>query len=118
MNYLSDKGEKAENGELVEFAGDGEKCSGNYKIGNTCPRGKMYAEKECVNPERIITTTMRTDIGTVIPVKTDKPVPKSKMFEVMELINGKKAHLPINIGDILIENVFGSNVVSVKNESK
>ena len=27
MNFLSDKGEKAENGELVAFAGDGEKCS-------------------------------------------------------------------------------------------
>lgn len=35
MNFLSDKGEKAENGELVDFAGDGEKCSGNYKIGNS-----------------------------------------------------------------------------------
>ena len=86
--------------------------------GNTCPRGKLYAENECVNPERTITTTMRTDTGTVIPVKTDKPVPKNKMFEVMELINGKTAHLPVNIGDILIENVFGSNVVSVKNESR
>lgn len=86
--------------------------------GNTCPRGKMYAEKECVNPQRTITTTMRTDMGTVIPVKTDKPVPKSKMFEVMEVINGKIVHLPVNIGDILIENVFESNIVSVKNESK
>ena len=35
VNFLSDKGEKAENGELVAFAGDGEKCSGNYKIGNS-----------------------------------------------------------------------------------
>ncbi len=35
MNFLSDKGEKAENGELVAFAGDGEKCSGNYKIGSS-----------------------------------------------------------------------------------
>ena len=35
MNFLSDKGEKAENGELVAFAGDREKCSGNYKIGNS-----------------------------------------------------------------------------------
>ncbi len=35
MNFLSDRGEKAENGELVAFAGDGEKCSGNYKIGNS-----------------------------------------------------------------------------------
>lgn len=35
MSYLSGKGEKAENGELVAFAGDGEKCSGSYKIGNS-----------------------------------------------------------------------------------
>lgn len=35
MNFLSDKGEKVENGELVAFAGDGEKCSGSYKIGNS-----------------------------------------------------------------------------------
>ena len=35
VNFLSDKGEKAGNGELVAFAGDGEKCSGNYKIGNS-----------------------------------------------------------------------------------
>ncbi len=34
MNFLSGKGEKVENGELVDFAGDGEKCSGSYKIGN------------------------------------------------------------------------------------
>ena len=86
--------------------------------GNTCPRGKMYAEKECVNPERTITTTMRTDMGTVIPVKTDKPIPKNRMFETMDIINGKTVKLPVNIGDILIGNVFGSNVISVKNESR
>lgn len=86
--------------------------------GNSCPRGKLYAEKECINPERTITTTMYTDMGTVIPVKTDKPIPKSRMFDAMDVINGKTVKLPVNIGDILIENVFGSNVVSVKNVSR
>lgn len=85
--------------------------------GNTCPRGKIYAEKECVSPERIITTTMRTNTGIVIPVKTDRPVPKEKMFDVIKIINNSSAALPVSIGDVLIENVFGSNIVAVKNES-
>ena len=86
--------------------------------GNTCPRGKKYAEKECVSPERTITTTMRTNIGTVIPVKTDRTIPKDKMLAAMKIINGKTVALPVNIGDVLIKDVFGSNVVSVKNESR
>ena len=85
--------------------------------GNTCPRGKNYAEKECVNPERTITTTMRTDKGGVIPVKTDRTIPKDKMFEAMKIINNTVAKLPVSIGDIIIENVFGSNIVATKNES-
>ena len=40
------------------------------------------------------------------------------MFDAMDVINGKTVKLPVNIGDILIENVFGSNVVSVKNVSR
>ena len=26
--------------------------------GNTCPRGKVYAENECVNPRRTVTSTV------------------------------------------------------------
>ena len=88
--------------------------------GNTCPRGKAYAEKECVNPERTVTTTMRTDTGTVIPVKTDRPIPKEKMFDAMKIIkpviNEKDEYWElVSIGDILIKDVFGSNIVAVKN---
>lgn len=96
----------------VEMNDDGAVVS---VTGNTCPRGKAYAEKECVNPERTVTTAMRTDTGTVIPVKTDRPIPKEKMFDAMKIINGKTAHLPVSIGDILIKDVFGSNIVAVKN---
>lgn len=84
--------------------------------GNTCPRGKAYAEKECTNPERTITTTMRASDGSVIPVKTDRPIPKDKMFEAMKIINNSSAVLPISVGDVIIENVFGSDVVAVQNK--
>ena len=51
--------------------------------GNTCPRGAKYAEAECTNPERTITTTMKCENGAVVPVKTNTPIPKEKMFDCM-----------------------------------
>ena len=44
--------------------------------GNTCPRGKVYAETECISPMRTITTTVRCADGTIVPVKTSVPIPK------------------------------------------
>lgn len=83
--------------------------------GNTCPRGKAYAETECTAPMRTITTTVRCRNGKMLPVKTDRVIPKKKMREAMEIINNASPDLPILIGDVIIENVFGSNVVAVKN---
>ena len=85
--------------------------------GNTCPRGKQYAIDECTNPVRTITTTARTSNGGVIPVKTDRPVPKSLMFECMKEINRAAVSLPAQIGDVVIENLLntGANVVVTAN---
>lgn len=44
--------------------------------GNTCDRGRVYAENECTNPQRIVTSTVLTRKGTLVSVKTDKPIPK------------------------------------------
>lgn len=83
--------------------------------GNTCPRGKAYAETECVAPVRTITTTVRCKNGKILPVKTDRPIPREKMSEAMRIINNASPCLPISVGDVIIENVFGSNVVATKN---
>lgn len=83
--------------------------------GNTCPRGAKYAEAECIAPERTVTSTVRCSNGKILPVKTDAPIPKEKVAECMEIINKTIPHLPISIGDVIIENVFGANVVATKN---
>lgn len=80
--------------------------------GNTCPRGRAYAEAECVAPVRTITSTVRCADGGVIAVKTDRPIPKEKMRACMERINSVVAPLPISSGDVIIENVFGSNIIA------
>ena len=85
--------------------------------GNTCPRGKQYAIDECTNPVRTVTTTSRTSKGGVIPVKTDKPIPKDLMFDCMREIDRAVVTLPAQIGDVVIENILGtgSNVIVTAN---
>lgn len=77
--------------------------------GNTCPRGKQYAINECTNPVRTITSTVRCEDGGVVAVKTSKPIPKEKMFEVMKEINGITAGANVRIGDVILKNVCGTD---------
>ena len=85
--------------------------------GNTCPRGKQYAIDECTHPVRTVTTTVRTSDGGVIPVKTDRPIPKELMFECMQAIDSAIVPLPAHIGDIVIENLLetGANIIVTAN---
>lgn len=85
--------------------------------GNTCPRGKEYAESECTHPMRTLTTTMLCENGTLLPVKTSKPIPKEHIFDAMKIINAKVATLPISVGDVLITDVYGSDVVATQRKS-
>jgi len=73
--------------------------------GNTCPRGKLYAENEVIRPKRVVTSTVKTDTGVLVPVKTDKPVPKDKIFEVMAKINKTTCTLPAITGTVLYANI-------------
>lgn len=73
--------------------------------GYSCPRGKMYAESEIVCPKRVLTSTVRTEYGKPVPVKTSLPIKKSEIFNVMEIIKRTKCTLPVKIGDVLIKNV-------------
>lgn len=82
--------------------------------GNTCPRGKAYAESEVTNPVRTITTTVKSACGKVIPVKTLTPISKEKVFEAMKIINSVKPCLPILAGDVIIEDVFGAKLVATQ----
>ena len=85
--------------------------------GFTCPRGKQYAHDECTHPMRTITSTACTDRGEVIPVKTDRTVPKELMFDCMKVINAAVVTLPAKIGDVVVENLLGTgaNVVVTAN---
>lgn len=78
--------------------------------GNSCKRGRDYAETELTAPVRMVTTTIRTEDGVSIPVKTREPIPKEKIFDCMREIKAARVHLPVQMGDILVENVAGTGI--------
>ena len=84
--------------------------------GNTCPRGKNYAENEMLHPVRTLTTTVAVE-GTSKPlaVKTDAPIPKDKLFEAMKIVNALCVKAPVRIGDVLYPDLFGANLVATAN---
>lgn len=86
--------------------------------GNACPRGAEYARSELLHPVRMITSTVRVQGAAIprLPVKTDKPLPKEKMFDCMQLINTLDVQAPVKVGQVLAANILGTdvNIVATK----
>ena len=81
--------------------------------GNSCPRGKAYAESEVILPKRVLTTTVRLSDGRVLPVKTDKPIPKFETLNLMEKINKIIVNPPIKMGEIIAKDlIYGVNLIA------
>lgn len=78
--------------------------------GYSCKRGEVYAKAECVNPVRVLTTTVMTDKNTVASVKTAEAIPKNLIFDAMKVINGVTAKTPLNVGDIVLSNILNTGV--------
>lgn len=99
-------------GLVVEETTDGLKV-----LGNVCPRGEKYAIEECTHPTRTVTSFIRVDNreDTMVSVKTSAPIPKESMFEAMKMIREAKAKAPIAIGDVLLADVFGVDIIATKN---
>ncbi|EYE88749.1 NAD(FAD)-dependent dehydrogenase [Fervidicella metallireducens AeB] len=87
--------------------------------GNQCKRGIDYAMKECTNPTRIITTTLEVIGGKdeMVAVKTDKDIPKDKIFDCIRVLKNIKVKAPIKIGEIIYKNILntGANIVATSN---
>lgn len=90
--------------------------------GNRCKLGIEYAKKEISNPERTLTTTVKVTKGhlPLVSVRTNKPIPKNKIFDTMNIIAQIELQAPIKIGDIIIKNLFNTkvNVIATKNITK
>lgn len=87
--------------------------------GNSCTKGKVYGEKECTNPTRIVTSIIKVKEGKIsmVSVKTEKDIPKDRIFQCLKELKGVVVKAPVRIGDVIIDNVAGTgiNIVATKN---
>ena len=85
--------------------------------GHTCKRGEEYAINECTNPVRTVTAAVRVAnrYNTMVSVKTDAPVPKDKMMDVMAALHKVQVDAPVSIGQVVLKDVFGANIIVTKN---
>ena len=86
--------------------------------GYTCKRGADYAAQEAVAPERMVTAVLCVS-GCLEPVsvKTQRPVPKAAMKEVLAAVAALRLDAPVAAGDVLIEDVCGTGVAVVATKS-
>ncbi len=78
---------------------------------NFCRRGVNYAENEVTSPMRSVTSTVKSESGRLVSVKTDRAIPKKNIFDCMAIINKITAPDGCMIGDVIAENIFGANIV-------
>ncbi|HAF48638.1 MAG TPA: molybdopterin oxidoreductase [Anaerolineaceae bacterium] len=80
--------------------------------GNACKLGLDYAEQEIFDPRRMVATTVKVKNGyhPLVPVYTEKPVPKPKIFDVLMELRKVEIEAPVKINDVVIENVVGTGI--------
>jgi CxxC motif-containing protein len=80
--------------------------------GNLCPKGLTYAAAEIENPQRILTSTVLAK-GLplkMVPVRTDRPIPKGRLMEAMREIRRLRIDKPVQVGDVIAQNFLGLGV--------
>jgi CxxC motif-containing protein len=102
--------------QMVVSGGEGPK--GWTVSGNACGRGEKYGIKELSDPTRVLTTTVRLKGGRCkrLPVRSDSPIPKDRIFDCMKVLNSVEVESPVHIGGIIVENILGTgaNIISAR----
>ncbi len=100
---------------------DIENCRVIKVSGNECPKGEKYAAQEIENPMRILTSAVFAEGLNLkmVPVRTDKPIPKSKTMEAMGEVKKIRLKSPVKSGSVIVENFLGLGVklLSTRNVS-
>ena len=80
--------------------------------GNTCPKGKIYGINEITNPKRVVTAVVKAkgDNRTFVPVKSSAAIPMEKIEKLLSTLNQMEVALPVNIGDVIVENFDNLNI--------
>jgi len=86
--------------------------------GSKCEKSEEFVSQELIEPMRILTTTVRIQGARwpVIPVRTDKTVPKRLFPRIMRQLRRIKLQTPVNMLDVVVKDVLrtGANIVATR----
>jgi CxxC motif-containing protein len=91
---------------------DIENCRVVKVEGNKCPKGEAYATTEVENPLRVLTgTVLAKGLGVkMVPVRTDKPIPKVKIPAAAAEIKKIRVTSSLRVGDVIVSDFLGLGV--------
>lgn len=78
--------------------------------GNGCPRGPAYAEREAIEPMRVLPTSIKVLNGDrpLVSVKTDRPIPRRMIPAAMDVVRKIVVPAPVKIGDVVLADLLGT----------
>jgi len=86
--------------------------------GNKCEKSEEFVSQELIEPMRILTTTVRIQGSRwpVIPVRTDKAVPKRLFPRIIRQLRDIKLQAPVNILDVVVKDVLrtGASIIATR----
>jgi len=80
--------------------------------GQQCEKGDAYAREEMTNPTRNITTSVQVRGGTLptLSVKTARPIPKGKIFDVVAATHRITCDAPVYVNDVILRDAAGTGI--------
>lgn len=96
----------------IERSADGALVEVRSVTGNSCPRGDKFAHQELTCPMRVLTTTVAVSGGdeALLPVRTAEAIPLALHAQTMTLIRDLVVNAPIRMGDVVLEDLLGTNI--------
>jgi CxxC motif-containing protein len=81
-------------------------------LGYKCNQGRGYVLGEYRNPVRTLTATVRTEKGPrpLLPVRTNRPILKTKLKETTLALAPLRAKPPVKMGEVVLPNLLNSGV--------
>lgn len=87
--------------------------------GNRCQKAEEFVLQELKEPMRILTTTVPITGArwAMLPVRTDKAIPRRLFFRAMEELAGIKVQAPVKVSDVIVGDIAGCGaaVVATRN---
>jgi CxxC motif-containing protein len=91
---------------------DYEGCKAVKVRGAKCPKGIAYGITEIEDPTRILTSAVLAEGLDIkmVPVRTNKPIPKKDILRAMEEIKKVRVKDPVRTGQVIIPDLLGLGV--------